>query len=122
MKTLLVYVYANESTDLTLFRSVIEQKKGIQYVVETREEHLVQALTAQHFDLLILDLDLPKGEYKKAQLMTEMIYPGAAVTELDLQPKDFIDYKLDQLWSKWEEAHTDGQTFFHDGTPGLGSL
>lgn len=120
MKPLQVYVYAHEATDLTIFYSVAEQKKGIAYVIETKEEHLVQALTAQRFDLLILDLDLPKGEYKKAQLMTEMIYPGAAVTELDLQHKDFIDYKLDQLWKKWEEAHTDGQTFFHDGT--LGSL
>lgn len=115
MNNLKVLVYSDPNTDLEIFENVIGRKDTIDYVQTSSEEQLIQALTAQSFDLLIIDLDLPKPVYKQAQLLADMIYPGAAVIELDLQHSDYIDFKLDQLWQKWVDAHSEGQRLFHDG-------
>lgn len=118
MKTLQIFVYAHPNTDLEIFKTIIARKSGMDVVYETTEERLVTALTAQRFDLLILDLDLEKGDYKKAQLMTEMIYPGAATTELDLCQGDFTELKLESLMQKWREANDDSGPSFYDN-PGF---
>ena len=119
MKKMLVYVFADVNTNLDVFKNVIANKAGVSVEYETNEEKFIAALTAQRFDLLILDLDVAKGDYKKAQMMAEMIYPGAAVTELDMQHADFIGFKIDDLLRKWADANTESEIKFFDN-PNLG--
>lgn len=115
MKILKILVYAHPATDLSIIQNVLSSKDSVEAKYIQDEEHLVQALTAQSFDLLIIDLDLEKTDYKKAQMLTDMIYPDAAFTELDFSHADFLSYKIDSLILKWKDAQSDddsGRRFF----------
>lgn len=115
MKPLLVMVYHHVETNLEGMRELVAdmERVEVQYTVE--EEVLVKAMTAQLFDLLTIDLNLPSEQYKRAQQLCNLLYPDAAYTELDLEYKPFLKFKLTQLWEKWVDAQRDEGPHFWDG-------
>lgn len=107
MRKLNVAVYAHTQTDLSLLHKLLEARPNIVSKILSDEEQLVLALTTQSFDLLLIDLDLEKVDYKKAQMLTELIFPDAAYSELDFTHEAFLEFKLDDLWAKWQTAQQD---------------
>lgn len=107
MKDLLIHVITDEKTDLEIFKQVISEKKGINVIYEKNIEKTIDAINANLFDLLIIDLDLPKNDYQKIQRLINLIYPDAAVTEMEFTDKIFINYKIDQLLDKWRIANSE---------------
>jgi len=114
MKTLQILTVYSPHSDRTLFENVAQTKKGIQVVYEQDTERVIDAINAQSFDLLVIDLDLPKADYHKLQKLVAMIYPDAAVTEVDMNNQGFINFKLDLLIDKWKEAQSDQNIRFFD--------
>ncbi len=104
MRKLNIAVYAHPQTDLNLLFKLLDARPSIIYSILKDEEQLVLALTSQNFDLLLIDLDLEKVAYKKAQMLTELIFPDAAYTELDYTHEAFLSFKLDDLLAKWQAA------------------
>lgn len=115
MKQLLVLVFTLPDTDLQVFESITNAMPQIKPTFCRSEEELTQALTAQSFDLLVIDLDLPRELYRKAQRLTELLYPDAAVTELDIQHQLFVEFKMKQLLEKWNDAHDESGPRIWDG-------
>lgn len=115
MKPLLVLVFTASDASLEVFDSISKDMPQIQVSFCHSEEALTQALTAQSFDLLVIDLDLPRELYRKAQRLTELIYPEAAVTELDIQHPLIVEFKMKQLVEKWNDAQDDSGPRFWDG-------
>lgn len=104
MRKLNIAVYTHPQTDLSLLQKLLEARPNMVFKILTDEEQLVLALTAQSFDLLLIDLDLEKVDYKKAQMLTALLFPEAAYTELDFTNEAFLEFKLDDLWAKWQTA------------------
>lgn len=114
MKTLLITVVANATTDLSTFQSIAATISGIDVTYITDIESAIDAINAQQYDLLIVDLDLDKADYKKIQKLNELIYPDAAVTEMELTYADYVRMKLHQMLAKWKDANSDGGIKIHD--------
>lgn len=114
MKTLLVTVIANPNTDLNLFKKIVQSMNGMEVTYITDIEEGINAINAQLYDLLIVDLDLPKEDYKKIQKINELVYPDAAVTEMELTFESYVRIKLQQLLEKWKDANSDGEIKFYD--------
>ena len=115
MKPLIVLVYTSADTPLDTIHTVFGQMPQVQPAYCHTEQDLTQALTAQSFDLLVIDLNLPREPYRKAQKLCELLYPDAAYTELDLQHAPFVDFKIQQLLQKWNDAHDEAAPRIWDG-------
>lgn len=114
MKNLSIYVHTAESTSLELFNKVASTKRGIDIEYSIDIEYTIDAINARRFDLLIVDLDEEKQTYLKLQKLVEMIYPDAAVTEIDFSSEDFINFKLDLLLDRWREVQDEDNIRFFD--------
>lgn len=113
MRTLRTLVVAATDTNLDNVKTILATK-NTEVNYETDIERAIDAINNHKMDLLIVDLDLPKTDYKKVQTITDLMHPDAAITETDLNHIDYIGFKMDQLIDKWMEANSDSELKLHD--------
>ncbi|MDA3615722.1 ANTAR domain-containing protein [Polluticaenibacter yanchengensis] len=113
MRTLRTLVVAATDTNLDNVKTILATK-NTEVNYETDIERAIDAINNHKMDLLIVDLDLPKTDYKKVQTITDLMHPDAAITETDLNHIDYISFKMDQLIDKWMEANSDSELKLHD--------
>lgn len=114
MKTLQACLIANSQTDINPFREIAGGLSDLQVTIETDLERVVDALNARTFDLLIIDLELPKEDYKKINRLTTQVFADIATVEIDLSQPHYIAYKMNMMLSKWKDAQSDSSTIFID--------
>ena len=117
MRTLRTLIVASEHTNLNDIKIELATK-NTEVNYETDIEKAIDAINNHKMDLLVVDLDLPKTDYRKILTIMELMHPDGAITETDLKHTEFISFKMNQLISKWIDANSEGELKLHDN-PGF---
>lgn len=114
MKTLHAYAVVNETSNTEILKKVAAEHQHLKIDFQTNIESAVEAMSTQHFQLLITDEALPGADIKKLNRLADLLHPDAAIVELHMQNEDYIRFKLSGLMLKWEDAQSDGKVNFID--------
>lgn len=118
MKKLRTLVLVAESTDKTLFNSLVDNMQHVQYDYSTNAEQAMDEMRNDKYDLLIIDKNAPKEDAQKINILSKMLFPDAAMVTMPLGDEDFIKFKMGGLLLKWQEAQSDSAINFLDGPIG----
>ena len=114
MKKLKTLAIVKEGSDMTTLTSIAEKFSDMVLSVETNIEKTIDSMSRKEFDLLLIDKNILSEDYQKLNKLSEILFPHAAVVNVNIKDEDFLVFKMSGLLSKWRDAQTDAKTNFID--------
>lgn len=114
MKTINTLVISNMDTNMDTFKNVIPAFGGFHFDYSTSLETVIAATHAHTYDLLIIDTALDQESSSKLNKLINIIHPELTTLDLHLDDEAFIQFKLNSMQQKWQEAHSESQISFLD--------
>lgn len=114
MNRLNVAVLHNDHSDLQHLVDFSAHESNFKFQHFTNDETLLEASSAQQFDLLIIEKSLDNNVIKKVEKLIDILHPNAATTIMDFTDPTYIAYKLNALYNAWIAANNNNSIFYHD--------